>query len=458
MNRKLILLAILLLDASLFFLAAFSSLSDFAKIVLCLAILAAGGIASAKSAGWESYFGVNMVRGKYGFHAMSIGRRHPKFFRFLADLGAGVGYGLPYSFYAYRKKPVLFGAILLFCAAFSFLLAAGHASSPAQFFETPLAVAMLAAGLLGGLTLQSIASLMLSAFRILTVPGAPAGAQLLIVGVTVPWEWVFGLIIAASVHEFAHGVLCRAEKLRVTSSGVILFGFMPLGAFVEPDEERFKKLGIEKKRRILAAGPASNLVAFCAFLGLLLAITPVLAPAYQEMSCLKILSVNASYAGSFALATGDLVTQADGVPVQSVSDLSTVLAGHAPGDAVVLGTADGSAREVFLDSESGKLGITVLPAAKPGFELSFWFIGFILTVIASTAYLNLAIGSINLVPLFITDGGRIAFEDLNYSMKKRFGSRRGAALARKLSVATSATALFLVLSNLLLPSALKLIS
>ena len=70
---------------------------------------------------------------------------------------------------------------------------------------------------------------------------------------------VLGLIIGIVVHEFSHGILTFASKLKVKSLGV-LYLIVPIGAFCEPDEEQLKKAKRKPRMRIYAAGPTSNFV------------------------------------------------------------------------------------------------------------------------------------------------------------------------------------------------------
>jgi membrane-associated protease RseP (regulator of RpoE activity) len=295
--------------------------------------------------------------------------------------------------------------------------------------------------------------LAISALNILTVPNAPAGAQLLIVGVTVPWEWVFGLVIAATVHEFAHGVLCKVERLRVVCSGTILWGFLPVGAFVEPDEERFKRISLVKKRRILAAGPAANLAAFVVFTAASVGFAAAAGPAYLGMSAAKVLSVDAKYPGSGQLSAGDVITAVDGERVDGVSGLAAAIFGKKQGDVLLLSTQNGEKAVTVGDKD--KLGISVLPAATPGNEFLFALLGFLMTVLSSTAYINVAIGAINLVPLFVTDGARMVSEELDSWLSRAYGRRRGVPAAARLSLFASAAALLLILVNLALPTVLR---
>lgn len=70
---------------------------------------------------------------------------------------------------------------------------------------------------------------------------------------------LLGLIVAIIVHEFSHGILSLADKIKVKSLG-ILYLIVPIGAFCEPDEEEVKKAKILPRMRIYAAGPTANFV------------------------------------------------------------------------------------------------------------------------------------------------------------------------------------------------------
>jgi membrane-associated protease RseP (regulator of RpoE activity) len=76
------------------------------------------------------------------------------------------------------------------------------------------------------------------------------------------WYGIFGLAVAMLVHEFAHGILARAGKITVKSLG-ILYMVVPIGAFVEPDEDQLAQVDRGRRSRVFAVGPATNiLVAF----------------------------------------------------------------------------------------------------------------------------------------------------------------------------------------------------
>ena len=75
---------------------------------------------------------------------------------------------------------------------------------------------------------------------------------------------ILGLAVAIVVHEFCHGILARASKVKVNSLG-LLFYVVPIGAFVEPDETEMKAMPRRERARLFAAGPAVNLMAALVF-------------------------------------------------------------------------------------------------------------------------------------------------------------------------------------------------
>ncbi|MDR1954746.1 MAG: site-2 protease family protein, partial [Candidatus Methanoplasma sp.] len=77
------------------------------------------------------------------------------------------------------------------------------------------------------------------------------------------WYGWLGLIVAMVVHELAHGMQTRANDMRVDSTGV-LYGVVPLGAFVEPNEEDIKNSTRRAKLDLYSAGVSTNFIAAAA--------------------------------------------------------------------------------------------------------------------------------------------------------------------------------------------------
>ena len=70
---------------------------------------------------------------------------------------------------------------------------------------------------------------------------------------------IFGLAVAIVLHEFCHGILARTAGIKVQSVGAV-FVVVPIGAFVEPDEDELRALPPRQRARLYAAGPAANIV------------------------------------------------------------------------------------------------------------------------------------------------------------------------------------------------------
>lgn len=75
-----------------------------------------------------------------------------------------------------------------------------------------------------------------------------------------PHSVALGFLVALTVHEFGHAVLCRVEGIGIASSGVWLFGPMPVGGFVEINAENRRNSSYPARLRVLGIGVATNLV------------------------------------------------------------------------------------------------------------------------------------------------------------------------------------------------------
>ena len=145
---------------------------------------------------------------------------------------------------------------------------------------------------------------------------------------------IFALAVAIIVHEFSHGILARKFKVKIKSLGILLF-IVPIGAFVEPDEEQMQALDRPKRGAIFAAGPGSNVVlavllALVFSLGMMTAVQ-VKAPGMGIMSI-----VSGSPAEMGGLAEGMILTHLDGIALESDAQFREVLGQMAAGQVVSL--------------------------------------------------------------------------------------------------------------------------
>ncbi|MCD6382887.1 MAG: site-2 protease family protein, partial [Thermoplasmata archaeon] len=106
--------------------------------------------------------------------------------------------------------------------------------------------------------------LILSAYLTITAKVKPTSPSRMLVlpGINpiIPfWYGIFALILAVVIHEFSHGIQARVDKVKIKSLGVVL-AIIPIGAFVEPDEEEVKALPRKARMRMFAAGPGMNII------------------------------------------------------------------------------------------------------------------------------------------------------------------------------------------------------
>ena len=119
------------------------------------------------------------------------------------------------------------------------------------------------------------------------------------------------LIVAMVVHEGAHGVVARSLGFPVKSSGLLFFLILPIGAFVEVDEEALKAAKARDSGRILAAGASVNLVLGVACLIALLGIISTMSPAVNGLGITTVtLDSPAATAG---VVPGDFLISVNGV-------------------------------------------------------------------------------------------------------------------------------------------------
>ena len=323
------------------------------------------------------------------------------------------------------------------------------------------------------------ALLMLGVYNSMMNPPAPEGIYepqniLAIPGVNDFIPITFAVIVAffvtLVVHEFGHAILCRVEDIRVKSTG-ILFAVIPIGAFVEPDEEEVENAPRPSKIRMYGAGITNNLVValicFVAIVGLMGMATPSSTPMVK--------GVYVDYPADQAGIIPDSVISAiDGVSVESVQDVSDVLESTAPGDTLTVTMVEGgeysdhtlvlaqwpddlsnktsgfmgvvyyspeSAEYAFqnlvrsplgpllllyvpintvIDDDSLNLGILAFDVAY----VDMWdvpFSGFwgVVQILFWTFWFNLAVGTFNALPFIPLDGGYIMKEGVTGILEKR---------------------------------------
>ena len=92
---------------------------------------------------------------------------------------------------------------------------------------------------------------------------------------------VIALVVAMVVHELGHGIQARANGARVDSSG-LLYGVVPLGAFVEPNEEDMSKKSRRARMDMYTAGISVNTVVAVLCFALLIGCCGTVSSDYED--------------------------------------------------------------------------------------------------------------------------------------------------------------------------------
>jgi membrane-associated protease RseP (regulator of RpoE activity) len=162
------------------------------------------------------------------------------------------------------------------------------------------------------------------------------GSVLLLPGINPLLPIVYGwiaIVCAIVIHEGAHGVVARNVDLKVKSSGLLFFLIIPIGAFVDVDEEQIKKVRPRSSLKVMAAGVGANtILAVVCLLGVLLlvgSLTPVID------NGVYIDNVTSGFpAQSAGLMPKDVLVSIDNTKINSTTDLRMILDNKTAGDTI----------------------------------------------------------------------------------------------------------------------------
>ncbi len=300
--------AVLLAAAVLFFVILGSGFGAFMKFVLATGVLAASGLLVSKWNKLEGGLGLYLLRSKWGLdHIDSLAKKHPALWQRFAEIGMIIGYGSLAYFLVGRKRldwknelPLYSAGIFLLVlisalipVGMSFLLSmvsggAEFSSASAKLSSQMSQMSIyhyvsLAAMVFGGIALMATMSVLAyslivgsAVFGAILGNGAhlattaPGGMPIL-PGINLDLvQGVLGLAIVLVVHEAMHGVLARKHKLPLTSAGLVFFGFLPFGAFVDVDDKKLFKAEKVKQNSVLIAGVTANFATALIIFALLL--------------------------------------------------------------------------------------------------------------------------------------------------------------------------------------------
>lgn len=306
-------IAALAISLGFFLVVLDAKLPALAKFALGALSLAACGMALSRAYKLENWFGMFLFRSQWGLKFLdSLAKKHPRLWQYFAELGMIVGYGSFAYFLMGRKKmgwkaalaryapgtlllvlvsallPLAMGMLLSMVKGGGEFATAGSkfqsAASSLDLFRY-FSILLLAVGGITLLTTMSIvtyagivggaliSAALGSSAQLATTP--PGGMPLL-PGINLDFvQGILALAIVLVVHEGMHGILARLYRMPLKSAGVVFFGFLPFGAFVDIDEKKLFREKKEKQNAVLVAGTAANFATALIFLALLILLMAV---------------------------------------------------------------------------------------------------------------------------------------------------------------------------------------
>ena len=217
--------------------------------------------------------------------------------------------------------------------------------------------------------------LLWQAVIVMTIPPSRAPSPVEALGIPginpiIPlWYGILGLVVAIVCHEFSHGFLVAFHRMKIRSIGILLF-ILPIGAFVEPDEDELANAKRIKRMHVYAAGPTTNIVLAIVFLILFSAMVSAVTPAHDGLYVSFVYPTE----NNNVFHTGDIIESINGTGIRTYNNFTGVNA-PLPGKSVnVLIYSNGAMHNV--STVSGVYVLSVIqgyPASKAGIKAGWIF-------------------------------------------------------------------------------------
>jgi len=230
--------------------------------------------------------------------------------------------------------------------------------------------------------------------------------------------WIIMISIIAVVHEGAHGIFSRLNKIKLKSTG---FGFLgPIViAFVEPDEKQLVKKSPKVQLSVFSAGPAANfMLAGIFFIIISLAINPIYTSAMQDVNLKAASIVPNSSAYIAGIEKKDIITIKDIEKTSNVEmyirNITVFFIELKPNQTVNI-KIENKNKDVSLitsvnpkNESKGYTGIEEIEII-PKFSGIAKIMPFISALFFWIFIANLFVGLFNLLPFWVVDGGRMFY-------------------------------------------------
>jgi membrane-associated protease RseP (regulator of RpoE activity) len=287
-------------------------------------------------------------------------------------------------------------------------------------------------------------------YELIFVPSALPTMSLVIPGVQVPgspvfvpfWYGIIALFIVILFHEFGHGIVARANGLKIKSTGLVLFGPLP-GAFVEPDEKQLVKQSSVVQHSVFAAGPFMNgVLAIFVILILMLALNPLFSLMIVPNGVMFSDVMDGYPAAKYGVEEGVAYTYINDVVMSDHDALINELSCIKPNQTITLRSENSTVTLVTAanpaDSSKGYLGVSgiktnyEMKSSGLLFKTAYYLLYFLINLLEWVFMLSLGIGLANLLPLGPVDGGRM----LGTALIDIKGKEKGSKLWARISILT----------------------
>jgi membrane-associated protease RseP (regulator of RpoE activity) len=303
------------------------------------------------------------------------------------------------------------------------------------------------------------------------------------------YGWL-AIVCAIVVHEGAHGIIARNRGLKVNSSGLLFFLVIPIGAFVDVDEEQLAKAKHRDSLRVMAAGVAGNVVVAIVCLLAVLLIVNGLTPIVDGVYVATV--AEGMPAEAAGLLPEDIFVSIDNMPIGSFEELDAFLDTKSPGDTIQVTVARGtnwkerfSTSMTLMESEGqAVMGVNVsdlmieerlrfyqtltpesvyvymLPPSLYSGLVPFsdslipfythglgaqWHVH--ANIFFWLWFVNVNVAVFNALPIYPLDGGRM----LNITLKSVLGRRVSEKTISRITFAVTATLIWILLMIVLIP-------
>lgn len=331
-----------------------------------------------------------------------------KGWEFIGDLGFGVITGLlvikflKWKPLKYRIKIFIISIILISLILFFYPLSVsflteslGTINTNAHSSPTHLLLIPYATGLMGTTYISIISSALNTLVRLInyiTNGGEKVhqGTTLIFPGINIPLvEGILALIIVLIVHEGSHAIQMTLARIPLKSSGLVLLGILPVGAFVEPNENKLKLSPPKSKIRIASGGPFANIVLAIIF----------------GFIFLLFLNFTLDYTVNGCMVTSGVLEK--GTVIYSINGKACCNLLFKPNETLYLDTNKGSI--TVKTDENGKIGIMCMNIGKEYVSRYYKnnLLNFMYSFFGLCFALNAVVGLINLLPIFLFDGSMI---------------------------------------------------